>query len=211
MAKLNLVRNGFTRRADKDFYDDGSWFRAYEYAGLIVTVCKYEDDYFVHIRTWDITDRQFTNEDWNKTAESRLADEFNGVPVVDVEKLKANCEAIAKKMNELDARVATQSIDMSEVMVALEEEIDKAEKLLGNFKAHYNWFYADPRQLKDLVENAHRFNDQIAEAKNLITDLNNDALDLKTMRYYIQRLERCGYVYLPEEGYYASKLREALA
>lgn len=210
MSKLNLVRNGFTRRADEDFYDDGSWFRAYEYEGKIVTVCKYENTYFVHVRTWD-HGHQFTDSDWYATPESRLADEFNGVPVVDVEKLKANIRTINAKMDELEAQVTNQSIDTSRAVSALDVEIDMARTALNTFKSQYNWFEAQPCELKHYVEYAHRLEDKISNAEVLRKALAEDILDLKAKRTYMQGLDRNGYIQFSKDDFYITELVEALA
>ncbi len=100
--RLNLVSNGFTRRPDLDFSDDGTRFVAYDYNGLPITYCKYIGNYYLQIRV-DYLKNSFNYKDWMNTEEYKLAHEFNGVSEVNVDKLIENCIRIKAKVAELNA------------------------------------------------------------------------------------------------------------
>ena len=65
--------------------------------GLPLTQCRYAGDVYLTIRMDYALGRLYQYKELKDTEEYRLADEFNGVPEVDVEKLIANCEAVLAK------------------------------------------------------------------------------------------------------------------
>lgn len=97
LTKANAGKYGFEVRPDLDFEDDGAHFRGFSYKGLPLTQCRYAGDVYLAIRPDYALGRLYEYKEWRCTEEHRLADEFNGVPEVDVEKLIANCEAVLAK------------------------------------------------------------------------------------------------------------------
>lgn len=103
LSKVN-IRNidGFERREDLDFTDDGSKFKGYSYKGMPITTIRYKDETYLSVRV-DYLWNKFDYKTWMQTEEYKLCDEFNGVSEVDIDKLVENLEKIIAKVNELNA------------------------------------------------------------------------------------------------------------
>lgn len=207
--RLNLVSAGFVRRKDLDFTDDGSSFRGYDYKGLPITYCKYMDKYYVSVRV-DYQEHFFTWKDWMKTDEYRLADEFNGTSNVDVEKLKANCEAIIKKVAELDAEVNNEVIDTKPLKDELLKEIEYGDNIISSFKKNFKWWEVEKFKLNRLVDHLNSAICMVERASSLYH--NFDLLRTIDVRTYKQRFDEYGYIVIKQnDEFYFNDLIEAMS
>lgn len=210
MAKrLSLVSKGFTRRQDLDFSDDGSYFTGYDYNGLPITYCKYDGMYYLSIRT-DYLQTSFTRDDWRKTEEFVLEDEFNGVSEVDVDKLVENCIRIQKKIDELNAEVESETLDINPVVAQLEEEAAMATRVVEEFKKNYKWYDATPYELKSKVDYMKSLIREIERCENLSIRLLNKDVANSMVRYYVQFFEEYGYVQIKNSNFYVRELESAI-
>lgn len=103
LSKVN-IRNidGFERREDLDFTDDGNKFKGYSYKGMPITTIRCKGETCLSVRV-DYLRNKFDYKTWMRTEEYKLCDEFNGVSEVDIDKLVENLEKIIAKVNELNA------------------------------------------------------------------------------------------------------------
>jgi len=210
MAKrLSLVSKGFTRRQDLDFSDDGSYFTGYDYKGLPITYCKYNGIYYLSIRV-DYLKNSFTYQDWRKTEEYKLEDEFNGVSEVNVDKLVENCEAILVKMAELNKEVKKEKIDVTPMVAHLEEEAALGTKVLDEFRSNFKWWAVNEWKLTSVRRDMDSLVHDIERCERVSQQLLNNELPLSQVRYYTQYFAQYGYIVLREESYSCRSLREAL-
>lgn len=103
LSKVN-IRNidGFERREDLDFTDDGNKFKGYSYKGMPITTIRHKDATYLSVRV-DYLWNKFDYKTWMQTEEYKLCNEFNGVYEIDIDKLVENLEKIIAKVNELNA------------------------------------------------------------------------------------------------------------
>lgn len=103
LSKVN-IRNidGFERREDLDFTDDGNKFKGYSYKGMPITTIRCKGETCLSVRV-DYLRNKFDYKTWMQTEEYKLCNEFNGVPEIDIDKLVENLEKIIAKVNELNA------------------------------------------------------------------------------------------------------------
>lgn len=94
MKRINLIKNGFKRCEERDFEDDGSYFKCYTYKGLPITYLNSCGEYYLCLRL-DYLGINYKN----YKEDLAILDEFNGVAEIDISKLIANCEYIIKKYN----------------------------------------------------------------------------------------------------------------
>lgn len=203
MKRVNLVSNGFIRRKDLDFTDDGSSFRGYEYAGMPITYCKYEDQYYISIRV-DYLKNSFVWKDWRNTDEYMLEDEFNGTSNVDVEKLKANCVAIAKKVKELNEKVENEVIDTKPLKKQLEKEIAYGKKIVDDFKKNYKWYEQSNWNLTQAVDYLRNAESQLKRAKTLYDTI--DEISVYNLRIHLYSFNEYGYIIIKENDYCFTEL-----
>lgn len=94
MMKKLVFPKAFVRHPEKDFSDDGTRFRVYYYKDKLPLSVTNSERYgaFVSVRL-DYLGIPFAvcRDDY------KIADEFNGVSIVDMEKLIANCEYLVDK------------------------------------------------------------------------------------------------------------------
>lgn len=210
MAKrLSLVSRGFTRRQDLDFSDDGAYFTAYDYNGLPITYCKYDGMYYLSIRV-DYLQTSFTHDDWRKTEEYMLEDEFNGVSEVNVDKLVENCIRIQKKIDELNAEVESEGLDIYPVVAHLDEEAAMATRVVEDFKKNYKWYDASEYELKSKVSHMKSLINRIEYCEELSERLLNGDVNTSQVRYYVQFFENYGYVKINNSNFYIRELTEAM-
>lgn len=205
--RLNLVSAGFIRRKDLDFTDDGSSFRGYEYAGMPITYCKYRDQYYISIRV-DYLKNSFTWQDWCNTDEYELHDEFNGTSDVDVEKLKANCVAIAKKVKELNEKVENEVIDTKPLKEQLEKEIAYGKKIVDDFKKNYKWYEQSNWNLTQAVDYLHHAESQLKRAETLHDTI--DGISVYNLRTHFYSFKEYGYIIIKENDYWFKELLERM-
>ena len=213
--RLNLVAAGFVRRPDLDFSDDGTRFFGYDYRGLPVTYCKADGRYYLYVREDYLRydgKCNYTWEDWSKTEEYRLCDEFNGAEDVDVEKLKENCIRIMAKMEELSNSVLEEEINEDVLIDALGKEAEYASMVISEFKHNFKWYEVDSKyelsRLIDYMKSAER---DVMKAIAIRTSIKKHEIDCRRLREYAQQLEKYGYVEIEEDDFYLKEMKEALA
>lgn len=113
MKKVNLINNGFIRREDLDFTDDGARFQGYEYNGVPLTKTTYKGEYFISISISNMNNL-FTYSDYADKEWYSLCDKYNGVTEVDIEDLKKCIKIIKEGVEALNKQVAEEVIDYSE-------------------------------------------------------------------------------------------------
>ncbi len=205
--RLDLVSHGFVRRKDLDFTDDGATFRGYTYGDLEITVCK-DEKYYVSVRDFR-NNSPFTYDDWRETEECKLADEFNGVEDVNVEKLIENCIKISAKIKELSAKVEGETIDTEPLKESLKKEIAFAEECVENFKQNYKWYEVTSKyRLTSASEDLHRVIKMITSSKKLLEDMDNRST--RQLRDLSQQFTKYGYVRIKEDDYWLRSLKDHL-
>lgn len=131
---------GFVRREDLDFSDDGNRFRGFEYKGMPITTLRSHDETYLSIRVDYLENKSFTHNEWYKTEEYKLCDEFNGVGEIDLDKLIENLEKVIAKVNELNEKANNEEINVDEVKKAAKNEIEMAKKVIDDFTKNFKWF-----------------------------------------------------------------------
>ena len=203
-----IVRNyeGFNRREDLDFRDDGIQFKGFDYKGLPITTVRSKIDNCVYlsIRVDYLNNNEFTFQDWAETEEYDLAGEFNGVNEFDIDKLIENCERIIAKVNELNEKARNEVIDTTEV----EEAISKEAKIIGEFieyvKYNLKWWNItdyDFYLAKDFMK-------RLVEKKEMMLSKDIQQMDNRRKKELVYNLEENGYVYANEDDFYIRKLKE---
>lgn len=209
LTKANVNKLGIIVREDLDFTDDGSRFRGFSYKGLPLTQCVYQGETFLAIRVDYLNDNQFTTKEWMSTEEYKLADEFNGCFEIDTDKLIENLERIIAKVDELNKAASAEVIDMTEVKIALTNEIKNAEEQVEEFKQNYKWYEANEYELKRLADYTKSEIRNIEIAKRTLNNINE--LERREKKRLVESLNNYGYVKLEANGFYLSEMKEALA
>ena len=197
---------GFVRREDLDFTDDGNHFKGFSYKGMPITTLRADNITYLCIRV-DYLENEFTYKEWMQTEEYRLCDEFNSVSEFDIDKLIENLEKVIAKVAEMNEKAMSEEIDMTEAKVTLANEIEYAEQVVENFKNNFKWYNAEPYKLKMLVDYLKSEEQEIERAKAM--DL--DAVSKKQKREIIERFTNYGYVRIKKDGFYLSKMSNAVA
>ena len=207
LSKANIRKyEGFERREDLDFEDDGNYFRGFSYKGMPITTLRSDDVTYLCVRV-DYLENEFTYKEWMQTEEFRLCDVFNGVSEFDIDELIENIETIAVKVAEMNEAAMNEEIDTTIAEAALANEIANAEQVVENFKANFKWYDATEYNLKKLLACMKNQVKEIERAKTL--DIN--ALTKKEKREIVERFNNYGYVRIANDGYYLRELREAIA
>lgn len=201
-----LTKRGFIKREDLNFSDDGNRFIGFEYKGMPITYLKSDGEFYLSVRV-DYLDNSFTYNEWMKTEECRLTDEFNGVSSIDADKLVENIEKIINKVNELNFIAENEEIDMTAVKVKVEEEIKMAQEVVDDFKKNFEWWntYSNSQlirmadYLKQTVKNIER-------AKRI--DFDNITRVQK--KQCVEILENHHYVIFKRSDFYLTKMKEAI-
>ena len=201
--RINLVNAGFTRYKDRDFSDDGNYFRGYEYGGSILTYLRDGDMLFIHIDYDEGHDIQFTFDDWMKTNEYKLTGEFNGVNIedFDIEKLKSNCIAVATKVEELNQKVKEEAIDTKPIIDQLQREIETANETIENAKSNFKWFNVSTGEYNKMVFAIKRIQDDIKRCNKAIEAVKNPNVETYTLRVYDQNLKTRNWLVISNGDY----------
>lgn len=210
MKRINLVGNGFVRREDLDFRDDGTKFYGYEYAGMPITYAKDSNYYYICVRV-DYLKNDFTYTDWMETEEYRLGEEFNGVGEVDEKKLAENCVKIRAKVDALNEEVRNEKIDVTPIVEEIYKEVAMAEEVIAEFKANYKWWEANEwalKSMKDYLADAIRRNER---ARRRAEDYEANLVSVSQTRYDLRMLNKYGYVFFNEGDFYMNEMRKAMA
>lgn len=196
---------GFERREDLDFADDGNYFRGFSYKGMPITTLRTDNTTYLCIRP-DYLETKFTYKDWMKTEEWKLCDEFNGVSEFVMESLIENLEKVIAKVNEMNAAAEAEVIDVTEVVHALFTEVEMATEVVNNFKANCKWYDMPSHKLATLVRYMKSMETIIAN----VNAIKVDELDNKQKKEMVQRLNEYGYVRIRKDDFYLTELTNAI-
>ena len=206
LSKANIKHyEGFERREDLDFSDDGNFFRGFSYKGMPITTLRTGDTTYLCIRP-DYLETKFTFKSWMQTKEYILCDEFNGVSEFDMDKLVENLEKVIAKVNEMNEAAEAEVIDMTEVIDAMLNEVMMAENIINNFKANFKWYEASSYELANLVKYMKSVETEVARMNAIkVNELSN-----KQKKEMVQRLNEYGFVRISKSDFYLTKLVEAM-
>lgn len=196
---------GFVRREDLDFTDDGNYFRGFSYKGMPITTLRTDNTTYLCVRV-DYLENEFTYEEWMQTEEYRLCDKFNGVSEFDIDELVENIEIILAKVAEMNEVAINEEIDMTEAKVVLADEIEYAEKAVENFKNNFKWYEAGEYKLRWLIDCLKSEEQEIKRAKE--TDL--DTMPKRQKRKIAERLTNYGYVVIKKDSFYLREMSNAI-
>lgn len=196
---------GFVRREDLDFTDDGNYFRGFSYKGMPITTLRTDNTTYLCVRA-DYPENEFTYKEWMQTEEYRLCDKFNGVSEFDIDELVENIEIILAKVAEMNEVAINEEIDMTEAKVALADEIEYAEKAVENFKNNFKWYEAGEYKLRWLIDCLKSEEQEIKRAKE--TDL--DTMPKRQKRKIAERLTNYGYVAIKKDSFYLREMSNAI-
>lgn len=196
---------GFIRREDLDFIDDGDHFRGFSYKGMPITTLRADNTTYLSIRV-DYLKNEFTYKEWAQTEESKLCDKFNGVSEFDINELVENIETILAKVDKMNKAVVKEEIDMSEAKIVLADEIKYVENVVENFKSNFKWYEADEYKLKRLVKYLKLEENEIKKAK----EIDIDKMSRKQKKEIIERLTNYGYIKIDRYDFYIREMLNAI-
>ena len=179
----DLTNVGFTYLPEQDFSDDGNYFRMYEYEGLIISYLKADGMFYISVRL--DYDRDLDYDEYSELPHYELADEFNGVNVVDVDKLVENMKILRKEYNAKVAEINATPINVDAIKEEFEKESELFEKKLNELRK-CDW-------LSPFVDT-----DRFGKVKLYIKSLNN----------YKRQCYKTIYSDKPIEGDHARALRQ---
>jgi len=204
-VKANI---GFNLREDLNFSDDGNYFRGFDYKGMPITTLRADGITYLSVRV-DYLNNQFTFEDWSNTEEYMLADEFNGVEEIDLDKLIENCERIIAKVAELNKKAEEEEVDMEPVVEMLKDEKEQIETLLENAK-QIKWWELEGYSLKSIQRAYKGLLDYAKRIDRKISGIENHTMTVKEARQMAQGANKYGYIEYRKDNYWARELREAM-
>lgn len=197
LSKTIVSKNpNFHVREDLNFSDDGNRFRGFDYKGMPITTLRADNETYLSIRV-DYLHNNFTYNEWRGTEEWKLADEFNGVSEIDLDKLIDNLEKVIAKVDVMNKAAETESIDMTDVKEKAASQVKKIDAAINKAKSIDWWKMQDYelRQIKDYMTSLVR-----DKLRLINTDFDNLSIrDKKEWKqhtmpgdWYIQRInEMC--------------------
>lgn len=133
-ARLNFKSAGINRVPEKDFSDDGTRFRMYEYDGVPISYTTYDGEGYLSIRVYELASK-LNYYEYSKLPSYKEADKYNGVSIkdIDLEDVKRICKKLKaeyeKALGDID------NVDYSE-----------ASKVINKIKGIHE------RQCKDIIK-----------------------------------------------------------
>lgn len=212
----NLSKNvvkmnpNFHVREDLNFSDDGNRFKGFDYKGLPITTLRSENITYCSVRV-DYLHNDFTYNEWSKTAEYRLEDEFNGVSEIDLGKLVENCERIIAKVEELNEKANNEVLDMSDVLEQLRAEYRDGQNFAEDVKTGLKWWNLSDYELKYAKMYFTGLNNSLNRICRLLEEIENGTMVRKQKKSLIESLEKYGYVVIRENDFYIRELKEYMA
>lgn len=197
LSKTIVSKNpNFHVREDLNFSDDGNRFRGFDYKGMPITTLRADNETYLSIRV-DYLNNNFTYNEWMGTEEWKLADEFNGVSEIDLDKLIDNLEKVIAKVDAMNKAAETESIDMTDVKEKAASQVAKIDAAINKAKSIDWWKMQDYelREIKDYMTSLVR-----DKLRLMNTDFDNLSIrDKKEWKqrtmpgdWYIQRInEMC--------------------
>lgn len=163
LSKTIVTKNpNFHVREDLNFSDDGNRFRGFDYKGMPITTLRADGSTYLSVRV-DYLKNSFTHKEWMETEEWRLADEFNGVPEIDLDKLVENCERIIAKVEKMNKAAESEIIDMTDVKEKAKARIAEIEAAVSAAKK-IEWWTKETyelNQIKDYMASLIRERDNL--------------------------------------------------
>lgn len=199
---------GFVRREDLDFSDDGNRFRGFEYKGMPITTLRSHDETYLSIRVDYLENKSFTHNEWYKTEEYKLCDEFNGVDEIDLDKLIENLEKVIAKVNELNEKANNEEINVDEVKKAAKNEIEMAKKVIVDFTENFKWFLPSVNTCK--ISSLKNYMTSLLGRIDKLENTDFDNLPIRRKKEYVERLNTYGYVEIAKTNFYVEELKEAI-
>jgi hypothetical protein len=181
---------GFVRREDLDFSDDGNRFRGFEYKGMPITTLRSHDETYLSIRVDYLENKSFTHNEWYKTEEYKLCDEFNGVGEFDLDKLIENLEKVIAKVNELNEKANNEEINIDEVKKAAKNEIEMAKKVIDDFTNNFKWFLPSVNTYK--ISSLKNYMTSLLGRIDKLENTDFDNLPIRRKKEYVERLNTYG-------------------
>lgn len=188
---MNIIKNlsktivnkgiGFNLREDLNFSDDGNYFRGFDYKGLPITTLRADNKTYLCVRV-DYLPTTFTYREWMETEEWSLADEFNGVDEIDLDKLIENCERIIAKVAEMNEIADKEVIDMTDVKRKVVGHLIRIGKALHNIESIKWWEKAD-WELVSLKRNR----EELIKTSEYLKELDFDAMDNKNKKLWNEK------------------------
>ncbi len=206
----NIVKqySSFERREDLDFRDDGHHFKGYAYKGLPITTLRTAGETYLDIRVdYILSEHLFTWNEWRKTEEYKLADEFNGCVEIDLGKLVYNCERILEKIAELDEAARSEDMDIERLETKLEAESKFAQAVLEKARRDLKWWEIASYELKYVQGYYTQLVSKVEEIERIRKEL--PTMELKEKRRLNARLEEYGYVLVSATNYGVEELLKA--
>lgn len=234
----SFTQNGFIRRKDLDFGDDGAYFKGYEYNGMPITYlrCKeqiskfdkerqqyiYLDEYeyrcYISVRAdYIVTDNReklsFTTIDMLNTNWYKDCDKFNGVneDEVDIDELKNIINNAWVGLHELNDRVVKEVVDYNKLKNRLSTEIYKGNILLEKFKVNFNCFDKGLSrwELQGYIGDFHALENNVKSSTEWLDTIYEKPL--YALREAMQALDDYGYIVFNHKSYSIQEMIEYLA
>lgn len=200
---VNLLKNGFIRREDLDFTDDGARFTAYEYNGIVVTKTTYNGEYFISIRVDYLKGFNFIYDDYSNKDWYKLCDEFNGVREVDVEKLKENINIIKKGVDELEEEIKKDPINIELIEESLNRELKEVCDFINEYK-DVDIMKFSTYEISNLKRYFNSLDDCRCSIMNKLSAQNYTRYDYKTV-------QKNGYLrFKKEKSFYCTEIEKLL-
>ena len=145
---MNFKSAGINRVPEKDFSDDGTRFRMYEYDGVPISYATYDGDGYLSIRVSELASG-LNYYEYSKLPSYREADKYNGVPIrtIDLEDVKRICKKLKAEYEKALGDIA--NVDYSEASKVInkiksihEQQCEDVLKLIAD----------DPEKLLNLSE-----------------------------------------------------------
>ena len=218
--KMKMVKNltvanikkydGFERREDLDFTDDGNRFRGFSYKGMPITTLRsnLDNTTYLSIRV-DYLENEFTYNEWMETEEWSLCHKYNGVAEFDMDELIEDLERIIAKVKEMNKKARNEVIEMKDIVkleVRLNEEIGMAESVINLAKRNFKWYEASEWEMKQMMKYFNNVTRNIENAKSL----HLRKMELKEFKIWKEKLEKHGYLKFKEDDYFLVEMEKML-
>lgn len=200
--------DGFERREDLDFSDDGNRFRGFSYKGMAITTLRSDDTTYLSIRV-DYQNNNFTYCEWMKTEEYSLCDKYNGVSDFDIDELIADIETIIAKVNEMNDNSSVDEKDIEEAKNIIKNQIDEIKNFINETKTSFEWWNVKNDKeiwyMTDIMRCMKALNCIIEDANKTIQNINSESI--YRQKEIIERA-RSFHGITTNGSYYMNKIKE---
>lgn len=149
-ARSLTSKLGAVRLQNSDFYDDGAFFKAYSYKGVVFTYTKFEYEYFLAIRV-DLSTRNLVWDDYCDTDWYKETNKFNGTTDVDIEEFRAILERVKAGIEKIEKELENYTPDVDLLIKCYNEDTEKALEYVERLKKEFKWYEADKYTLSRAV------------------------------------------------------------